>query len=150
MHHIRWEAGTYVLSGKFNGQINISLEDEEAFTNPEAKVTLVLYGVNIECTVAPAIIFDNLYECDNAWEEKEPSNIVDTTNAGANVIIADDTTNTVKGANIYRILKTKYKDEDSKDTIKVQKKAYKIDAPFYSCVSMNINGEEKGNGASVL
>ena len=149
--HIK-EAGTYVLSGNFNGQINISLEDEDAFTNPEAKVTLVLNGVNVECTVAPAVVFDNLYECDNTWEEEgyEPSNTIDTKDAGAEVIIADDTTNIVKGANIYRILKTKYKDEDSKDTIKVQKKAYKTDAPFYSCVSMNINSEEKGNGELLI
>lgn len=145
--HIK-EVGKYVLKGTFKGQINIDLDDEEAFTNEDAKVTLILNGVDIECTVAPAIIFNNLYECDNTWEEEgyEASNNVDTTNAGANVIIADDSSNTVKGANIYRILKTVYKNEESKDEIKVQKKAYKVDAPFYSCVSMNINSEEKGNG----
>ena len=143
--HIK-ELGTYVLEGKFNGQINISLDDEDAFTNPDAKVTIILNGVDIECTVAPAIIFDNLYECDNNWKEKEGSNIVDTSDAGANVIIADDSSNTVKGASIYRILKTKYKDEESK----VQKKSYKIDAPFYSYVSMNINGEEKDNGELLI
>lgn len=145
--HIK-KAGIYLLEGSFKGQINVDLDDEEAFTNEDAKVTLVLNGVNIECTAAPAIIFNNLFECDNTWEEENyvASNTVDTTNAGANVIIADDSSNTVIGENIFRILKTKYKDEESKDEIKAQKKAYKVDSPFYSCVSMNINSEEKGNG----
>ena len=147
--HIK-EAGTYILSGSFNGQINISLDDEDAFTNPEDKVTIVLNGVDIKCTVAPAIIFDNLYECDNTWEEHESSNIIDTNDAGANVIIVDGSSNTVKGANIYRILKTKYKDEESKEIIKVQKKAYKIDAAFYSYVSINVDGEEKDDGELLI
>ena len=143
--HIK-EAGTYLLQGKWNGQINIDL-GEDAFTDETKKVTIVLNGVDITCSVAPAIIFENAYECDSGWEDRQDKlSEIDTSNAGANVIICDDTVNNVDGKNIYRMLKTKYKNDDSKDEVKVQKKIRKIDAPFYSCVSMNINGDEKGNG----
>ena len=143
--HIK-QAGTYVLQGKWNGQINIDL-GEDAFEDETQKVTIILNGIDVTCTVAPAIIFENAYECDNAWVEREEKiSEIDTSNAGVNVIVCDDTINNVDGKNTYRMLKTKYKDDDSKDEIKVQKKIRKIDAPFYSCVSMNINGEEKGNG----
>ena len=143
--HIK-EAGTYILEGKWNGQINVDL-GEESFSDENSKVTLMLNNIDINCTVAPAIIFNSAYEFDNLWEEREETiNEIDTSNAGVNIIVADDSVNNVSGKNIYRMLKTKYKDEESKDEIKVQKKIRKMDAPFYSCVSMNINGEEKGNG----
>ena len=146
------KAGTYILEGSWDGQILIDLgAEEETFTDENAKVKLVLNGVNINCTVAPALIFDDLYECDNAWEEKEtyPSTI-DTANAGASVIIADDSDNTISGQNIYRMLLTKYKNDDSSDAIKTQKKARKIDAPLYSYVTMNINSEEIGTGTLTI
>lgn len=143
--HIK-QAGTYILKGKWNGQINIDL-GEDAFNDETQKVTIILNGVDIVCTVAPAIIFENAYECDNTWEERQDKlSQIDTSNAGVNVVVCDDTVNNVDGKNIYRMLKTKYKDDDSKDEIKVQKKIRKIDAPFYSYVSMNVNGEEKGDG----
>lgn len=143
--HIK-QAGTYVLQGKWNGQINIDL-GEDAFDDDTQKVTIILNGVDITSTVAPAIIFESVYECDNAWEERQDKlSVIDTSNAGANVIVCDDTINNVDGKNIYRMLKTKYKNDESTDEIKVQKKIRKVDAPFYSYVSMNIHGEEKGNG----
>lgn len=143
--HIK-QAGTYVLQGKWNGQISVDL-GQDAFDDETQKVTIILNGADITCTVAPAIIFENAYECDNAWEEREEKiSEIDTSNAGVSIIICDDTVNNVDGKNIYRMLKTKYKNDDSKDEIKVQKKIRKIDAPFYSYVSMNINGEEKNNG----
>lgn len=141
--HIK-EAGTYILEGNWNGQIYIDLKDtEDYFTNPDAKVTVVLNGVDINCTVAPGIIFNNLYECDNTWKDKETyTNEIDTSLAGANIIIADDTNNTISGQNIYRMLKTKYKTEGTN----VQSKVRKLDAPLYSYVSLNISGEEQGTG----
>ncbi len=131
--------GTYVLQGEWKGQILIDLGDEdENFTNPQAKVTVILNGVDVTCTVAPAIVFRDIYECDNAWEERDShSEVVDTLNAGANVVVAENTTNNFSGKNIYRMLKTTYKDENTK----VQKKMRKIDAAFYSYVSMNISGD---------
>ncbi|GEM_PF-583237 len=140
------KAGTYRLSGNWHGQVNIDL-GEDSFTDPEAVVTLILDGADIECTVASGICFYQVYEVDNAWEDREEAlTEIDTTGAGANIVIADGSTNTVSGANIFRILKTKYKDEDSTDEVKVQKKSKKVDGAFYSYMSMNIDGEEKGTG----
>lgn len=140
--------GSYVLTGSFKGQIYVDLGDKDkTFTDENAKVTIILYNANIECSVAPALVFYSVYETDNSWEENKREGIeVDTTNAGVNLIIADDSDNSISGQNIYRMLKTKYKDEDSKDEIMVQKKLRKIDAPLYSYVTMNIKGEEKENG----
>ena len=142
------KAGTYVLEGKWNGQIRIDLGDEdETFTDENAKVTVILNGAEINCTAAPAFVAYSAYECDNGWEDAEKHSAeVDLTNAGIKVIIADGTENTVTGCNIFRMLKTKYKDEDSKDAVKLQKKMRKNDAAFYSYVSMSVNGEEKGDG----
>ena len=72
------------------------------------------------------------------------------TNAGAKVIIADDTTNTFTGANVYRLLKAEKK-KDSVTTIdgtdvSQQKKRYKMDGAFYSFMSMAIGGGSKANG----
>ena len=138
--------GTYVLEGTWHGQIRIDL-GEEAFDDPTQKVKLILNGVDITCTVAPGVIFANVYECDNGWEDAQThSHKVDTTEAGATVILADGTTNNVSGTNIFRILKTQYKDEDSKDTYPEQKKRLKTDGAFYSYQSLNIDGEEAGTG----
>ena len=138
--------GTYELSGTWQGQVWVDL-GEESFTDPEAVVTLVLNDANITCTVAPAIVFYQVYEADNTWEEREMySDEVDISAAGANVIVADDTRNTVSGANVYRMLKTKYKDEDSTDAVKVQKKQRKTDGALYSYMSMNVDGGPQGTG----
>ena len=51
--------GNYFLSGKLSaGQIRIDL-GEDAYEDPNAVVHLVLDGVDITCTVAPAILFLN-------------------------------------------------------------------------------------------
>ena len=55
-------AGTYRLSGTLSqGQIAIDLGDD-AEDDPDAVVTLILDGVDVTCTVAPALIFYNVYE----------------------------------------------------------------------------------------
>lgn len=138
--------GAYVLEGAWHGQIRIDL-GEDAFDDPTQKVTLILNGVDITCTVAPGVVFANVYECDNGWEDAEAhSHKVDTTEAGAKVILADGTTNNVSGTNIFRILKTQYKDDDSQDTYPEQKKRLKTDGAFYSYQSLNIDGEAAGTG----
>lgn len=137
--HIR-KAGTYMLNGKWNGQIKIDL-GEEASTDPSQRVRICLLGCDIQCTVAPAVIFENVYECDNQWEERESYDAnVDLSEAGAVVIVCSSTSNTISGTNVYRMLKTKYKDEDSTDQIKLQKKMRKIDGALYSYMSMRIYG----------
>lgn len=138
------EPGTYILEGTWLGQIQVNLSsDSDAYTDPEAKVTIILNGVDVTCDCGPAFLCTSAYECDNtASERTTPTNLVDTLNAGVNVVIADGTENNFTGANVYRLLKAQYKKEGST----VQKKLYKYDGAFYSTVSMNINGEDAGTG----
>ena len=146
------EAGTYILEGKWKGQIRIDLGDkDETFTDESAKVTLVLNGADIDCSVAPGIVFYSVYECDNAWEERgTPSYKIDLSEAGARIIIADGSKNSVRGCNVYRMLKTKYKNEEDTSQVKIQKKMRKTDGALYSYVSMVIDGEDEGSGRLVI
>lgn len=141
-------AGTYILQGNWKGQINIDLGDtDEVFGDASKSVTLVLSGCNIECTVAPGVIFRDVYECDHSWEARENADTnPDLSDAGAVVIIADGTSNTITGYNVFRMLKTKYKDEESEDEIKTQKKLRKTDGALYSYMSMVIKGEDENTG----
>ena len=96
--------GVYSLRGKLSlGQIAVDLGDD-AKKDPNAVVTLVLDGVDITCEVAPAVIFYNVYECGNDDAEQATKDI-DTSAAGANVIIADGTINTVNGSYVEKIYK---------------------------------------------
>ena len=141
--------GTYELSGSWQGQIWVDLGDQDdTFTDENAKVTLILNGVDVTCTVAPSLVFYSVYEADNGWEDRESYGPeVDISNTGAHVVIADDTENNFSGTNVYRMLKAKFKDDDSTDPVKVQKKLRKTDGAFYSYRSMLIDGGEKGNGS---
>ena len=116
--------GTYELSGSWHGQIWIDLGDQDdTFTDESAKVTLILNGADVTCDVAPALVFYSVYEADNCWEDRDSYGPeIDISNAGARVVIADDSTNTFEGTNVYRMLKAKYKDDDSTAAVKVQKK----------------------------
>ena len=105
------QPGTYRLTGTLSqGQIFVDL-GADAKTDPDAVVTLILDGVDITCTVAPAVFFYNVYECDEAWvayDEDEsagytPSAVQDTSAAGANVIIAAGSENSVIGSHEARI-----------------------------------------------
>ena len=136
--------GRYVLSGKLSlGQVAIDL-GEEAETDPNAVVTLILNDVDITCKVAPAIIFYNVYECSNSDEETATKD-VDTKNAGANVIIADGTENNINGSYVAKIYKSYELSEDGKEVVD-SKKLHKYDGAFYSKKTMNINGGDKGTG----
>lgn len=138
------KAGTYVLSGKMSyGQIAVDL-GEEAEDNPDARVTLVMNGVDINCSVAPAVIFYNVYECSDD-DEENASKDVDTTNAGANIIIADGTVNNISGSYVAKIYKSVELNEDGTEVIDSEK-LHKYDGAFYSKMSMNIDGGEKNDG----
>lgn len=140
------EAGQYVLSGTLSkGQIAVDLGDG-AEENPEAVVTLVLNNVDITCEVAPAVIFYSVYECGDTDTETATKD-VDTSKAGANVIIADGSENTVNGAYVARIYKpdSVVLNEDGTE-VEDAKKLHKYDAAFYSKMSMNVNGGTKGDG----
>lgn len=125
--------GEYFVRGELKGQLAIDLGDE-AEKDPNAKVTLILGGVDINCEIAPAVIFYNVYECETL--EAEPTAEVDTTAAGANVIIADESVSNINGANVAKI----YKDNSD------EKKLHKYDGAFYSKMTMNIDGEEENSG----
>lgn len=135
------EPGTYELSGKWRGQIFIDL-GKNSKVDINKKINLVLNNVEIDCTVAPAIYIYRAYECDNKWEDrKDLKKDIDISDAGANLIIKDNTKNYIKGANVYRIYETAIKKSG-----KSQKTAIKEDGAIQSSVSLNINGETKGNG----
>ena len=140
------QPGTYALSGTLSaGQIAVDL-GEDAEEDPAAVVTLILNGVDITCTVAPAVIFYNVYEC-GSTDEDTASETVDTSAAGANVLIADGTINNVTGSYVARIY-----DPDSvvlsEDGTEVadSSKLHKYDGAFYSKMSMNVGGGEDGSG----
>ncbi len=138
------QPGTYVLSGNLSaGQIAIDL-GEDAEGNPEAVVTLVLNGVDINCSVAPAIIFYNVYECGDKDEENATKD-VDTSRAGANVVIADGTENNITGSYVARIYQSVELNEEGTEVVD-SKKLHKYDAAFYSKMSMNVTGGEAGSG----
>ena len=130
------EAGAYRLSGTLSqGQIRVDL-GEDAETDPNAVVTLILDGVDVNCTVAPAILFLNVYECDNGWTTDTATSEVDTSAAGANIVLADGSVNTVEGSHVARI----YKDNTE------EKKLWKQDGAVYSYMSMNVNGSVADTG----
>ena len=135
------QPGSYALSGSLSaGQIAIDL-GEDAEKDPNAVVNLYLNGVDITCSVAPGIIFYNVYECGSDDAEKA-SATVDTSTAGANVILVDDTTNNVNGSYVARIYKSYTLNEEGTEVVD-NKKLHKYDAAFYSKRSMNVTG---GNG----
>ncbi|MBQ6696990.1 MAG: carbohydrate-binding domain-containing protein, partial [Lachnospiraceae bacterium] len=117
---------------------------EGAKENPEAVVTLILNGVDITCEVAPAVIFYNVYEC-NMADAENATYQVDTTDAGANVVIADNSVNQVNGSYVARIYESYTLNEDG-TAVADSKKLHKYDGAFYSKRSMNVNGETEGNG----
>ncbi len=138
------KSGRYVLSGKLStGQIAVDL-GEGAAENPEAVVALILNGVDITCTVAPAVIFYNVYECGVANEETATKD-VDTKNAGANVIIADGTENNINGSYVAKIYKSYELSADGTEVVD-SKKLHKYDGAFYSKKTINIDGGKKGDG----
>ena len=140
------QPGTYALSGKLSaGQIAVDL-GEDAVKDPEAVVTLVLNGVDITCTVAPAVIFYNVYEC-GSTDAETATETVDTSAAGANVIIADGTENYVTGSYVARIYKPDSVElNDAGTEVLDAKKLHKYDGAFYSKMSINIDGGEEYSG----
>ena len=140
------QPGTYAVSGTLSaGQIAVDL-GEDAEDDQSAVVTLILNGVDITCTVAPAVIFYSVYEC-GSTDEDAAAATVDTSAAGANVLIADGTVNNVTGSYVARI----YEPDSvvlSEDGTEVadSSKLHKYDGAFYSKMSMNVGGGEDGSG----
>ena len=122
------EPGAYRVTGKLSaGQIRVDL-GEDAYEDETAVVELILDNADITCTVAPAILFLNVYECDGNWDKDTAKPDVDTSSAGANLILEGE--NTVTGAYVAKI----FKDKDG------EKKLWKQDGAIYSYMSMNVFG----------
>ena len=120
--------GCYHITGHLSaGQLRIDL-GEEAYSDPNAVVELILENVDITCSVAPAILFQNVYECDGNRSTDTATPDVDTAAAGANLILQGK--NTVTGSHVAKI----YKDSDE------EKKLWKQDGAIYSYMSMNVYG----------
>lgn len=140
------QTGTYAVSGTLSaGQIAVDL-GEDAEDDQSAVVTLILNGADITCTVAPAVIFYSVYEC-GSTDEDTAAATVDTSAAGANVLIADGTVNNVTGSYVARI----YEPDSvvlSEDGTEVadSSKLHKYDGAVYSKMSMNVGGGEDGSG----
>ena len=97
--------GTYRVTGKLPaGQIRVDL-GEDACEDPNAVVELILDNADITCTVAPAILFLNVYECDGNWDKDTARPDVDTSKAGANLILEGK--NIVNGSYVAKIFKDK-------------------------------------------
>jgi hypothetical protein len=121
------QPGIYRISGTLEyGQIAVDL-GSDAEDNPEVVVELILDGVNITSTVAPAVIFYNVWESGSSEE------------AGAIVTIADDSVNIINGSHVARI----YKEGTTK-------KLHKYDGAFYSKKSMIVGSEESGTGKLII
>ena len=122
------QPGAYRISGKLSaGQIRIDL-GEDAYYDQDAVVELILDNADITCTVAPAILFRNIYECDGNWSTESAKADVDTSAAGANLILMGS--NKVSGSHVAKI----FKDKEG------EKKLWKQDGAIYSYMSMNVFG----------
>ena len=120
--------GAYRISGQLSaGQIRVNLGGN-AYDDPNAVVELILDNADITCTVAPAILFQNVYECDGDWDEDSASSEVDTSAAGAVLVLEGE--NTVNGSYVAKI----FRDNGN------EKKLWKQDGAIYSYMSMNVEG----------
>ncbi len=117
------QPGVYRLSGSLSkGQVAVDLGDN-AKEDPNAIVELILDNVEITNTVAPGVIFYNVYETES------------TEQAGAIVTLADGSDNTVNGSYVARIYQ-----EGTTENL------HRYDGAFYSKMSMLIQGETEGTG----
>ena len=110
------EKGTYIVSGELNGKLNIATES--------GITKVILNGVTINSTIN-AISIENGYELINTTIEDDPRILkkIDFTQAGIQIIIADNSVNYLYGT------------EDGEQS-----------GAIYSAITLHITGEEKGNG----
>ena len=135
--------GTYRVTGSMSrGQIAVDL-GEESREDASAVVNLILDQADITCSVAPAIVVYNAYECGSDDTETAVKD-VDTALAGFQLILADGSENKVNGSHVAKIYKegTTQEEVDSGEA----KKQWKFDAAIDSLVSFNICGEELADG----
>ena len=145
------KAGTYNISGTWQGQIWVDVGDDA-----DDKVKLILNNANITCTVAPALVFYETYEgaedANDTYTDEdnmttayalEMDSHVTASTAGSVLELASGTTNTITGKNLYRILSIAPKSGATVidgATISYQKKRWKIDGALNSMQSLEIHG----------
>ena len=95
--------------------------------------------MDLTCTVAPAILFYRTYECDYEAEEDTASMNVDTSSAGANLILAEGSKNKVYGSYVAEIFEECELNEKGTKVVD-SKRLHKYDGAVYSRRSMNISG----------
>jgi len=78
-------------------------------------------------------------------DEEIATKDVDTSAAGANVVIVDDTVNNVKGSYVARIYKSYTLNEAGTEVVD-SKKLHKYDGAFYSKMSLNMDGGDLNSG----
>lgn len=135
--------GTYRVTGSISrGQIAIDL-GEDSREDETAVVNLILDNAEITCTAASGIVVYNAYEC-GSDDTETATRDVDTSKAGFNLILADDSVNTINGSHVAKI----YKEGTTQEQVDAgeAKKAWKFDAAVDSLVSFNIDGQEADNG----
>ena len=136
------EPGTYEISGTLDaGQIFVDLgdgtKDEE-----EAVATLILNNADITCTVAPAILFYRTYECAGDVEEEDATMDVDTSAAGANLVLADESKNKIYGSYVAEIYESCELNEEGTEVVD-SKRLHKYDGAVFSRRSLNVSGSGK-------
>ncbi|MBQ9419882.1 MAG: carbohydrate-binding domain-containing protein [Synergistaceae bacterium] len=175
--------GAYKISGTWKGQIWVDIPDESVTEGKDtdeddnAHVILILNGVTVNCSVAPALVFKNVYEYagngDNSYDtesgvaaasmdvgpdlaDEDNDGVI---NAGATVLLVGGTTNTFTGTNLARINKLKVNTSDgysetadSLKYVKSLKKMYKLDGAFHSRMSMVIadDGSKTGDPGKLI
>ena len=139
------EPGIYEVSGTMDaGQIFVDL-GEEVENDPSKVVKLILNNVDITCTVAPAIFFCSVYECAEKIEienENIPIMNIDTSAAGANIEIADGSSNKIYGSYVANIFESCELNEDGTEIVN-SKTLHKYDGAIFSKDSINISGTGK-------
>ena len=133
------EPGAYEISGTLDaGQIFVDLGDGTK-DDEEAVATLILNNADITCTVAPAIFFYRTYECAGDVEEDDATMEVDTSMAGANLVLAEGSKNKVYGSYVAKIYESCELSEDGTEVVE-SKKLHKYDGAVYSKRSINVSG----------
>ena len=138
--------GTYHISGNWKGQIRVQGDGTSS-----AKFKLIFDGVKVTCSVAPAVVFEDVYECGPDDQETITAsnrfltvgkNDVTSSTAGAVVELTSGTTNTFTGTNVFKIFTVQPKNSSTTTVngIDTQKRLLRMDGAFYSFQSMEIHG----------